>query len=677
MMIPWRQYNHRVIDSNTILCLDIEVSSFWIHKGKIIEWDKNLSDDFYNSECEKGSCVYIWMFGVEDTIYYGREWDEFPEFLAMIKEDAVLKNEKDKIYIYIHNFSYEFQFLLNFDWEFDAVFARQMRKPMKADFDIFQFRCSYVLTNLSLESWGKQLGVQKLKGQLDYIILRSPKTPLFDYELEYCEEDIHVMLVGLAKYREKYGKIKSIPLTATGEVRKVVRKMYHKNVGYLKKTTRMLPRTEEEYKISKAVFGGGDTHANVQNVNKVVEDAAGKDECSAYPFFMCVGSYPTSRFTKTIERDNFDFDKFCYIFLLKITGAKLKYKISYLARSRCISVSGGVYDNGRIVSGDIVLYCTEYDLKYIKYFYDGEYEFLTVRKAIKGHLDKQYVNYILDLFNDKTTLKNVKGMEDLYQQQKSYLNSLYGMMVTDIVMPEVSFKNREWSAIGQLQKSIQPALDNLQEKWYKNILSYNHGIYVTSQARAGLWEAITAMIEAGGEEDILYYDTDSLKMAHPEKYVKVWDKLNKKRLQMLKEAAKRYKIPLDRFMPTAPNGKKSILGEWSDDGEYKKFLTLGAKKYCYEDDDGLHLTVSGVPKSAVKCLNGDITRFKDGFIFDSDTCRKGLATYMDGNNWKGTFIDGYELDQPYGLNLRNIGYTLGLTEEFKAYVQLIADWGNI
>lgn len=677
MMIPWRQYKHREINTDTILCLDIEVSSFWIHKGKIIEWDKNLSDDFYNKECEKASCVYIWMFGVEDTIYYGREWNEFPEFLAMIKEDAYLKNEKEKLYIYIHNFSYEFEFLLNFDWEFDNVFARKMRKPMKADFDIFQFRCSYMLTNLSLESWGKQLGVQKLKGQLDYIILRSPKTPLFDYELEYCEEDIHVMLVGLKKYREKYNHIKSIPLTSTGEVRKVVRKMYHKNVTYLKRITKMLPRTENDYKISKAVFGGGDTHANVQNVEVVQYNADGRDECSAYPFFMCVGSYPTTRFMKTKEV-SFDFKKFCYIFFLHIKDARLKYKISYLARSRCISVSGGSYDNGRIVNADdIYLYCTEYDLKFIRYFYAGKYEVLEVRKAVKGHLDKQYVNYILDLFNDKTTLKGVAGMEDLYMQQKAYLNSLYGMMVTDIVMPEITFKNNEWSAVGQLHQPIQKFLDDLQEKWYKNILSYNHGIYVTSQARAGLWRAITAMIDAGGEEDILYYDTDSLKMTNSEKYTGVWDMLNEERIEMIREAAKRYDIPIERFMPLKKNGKPSILGQWEYDGHYDEFLTLGAKKYCYREDGELHITVSGVPKSAVKCLKNDINNFKDGFIFDNDTCRKVLATYMDGNNWKGTFIDGYELNQPYGINLRNIGYTLGMTEEFKNYIQLIEDWGNI
>lgn len=675
-MKHYTEYIKREITTDTILCLDIEVTSFWTNEGKIIKWDKNLPDAFYNEECDKGSLVYIWMFGIEDDIYYGREWADFPIFLSRIKEDAKL-NKKEKLYIYIHNLAYEFQFLLNFNWQWDNVFARQIRKPMKADFDIFQFRCSYQLTHLSLDSWGKQLGIKKLVGELDYNMLRSPNTPMFDYEMDYCEHDILIMLAGLKKYREKYGHIKKIPLTSTGEVRKVVRAMYHKQVGYLKKVTKMLPKTEEEYKISKSVFGGGDTHANARNVNKVINNCAGKDLSSSYPFIMCVGYFPMSRFTETIERDNFNYDRFCYIFLIRLTDVKLKGTISYIARSRCISVNGGTYDNGRIVNAkEILLYCTEYDWKYILYFYDFQYEYIKVRKALKGYLNNNYVKYILQLFNDKTTLKGVTGMEDLYMQQKAYLNSLYGMMVTDIVMPEVKFINNQWSAIGQLNISIKDSLDKLQKNWYKNILSYNWGVYVTAQARASLWDGIIAIIEAGGSDDIIYFDTDSIKYANPDKYEAVFQELNKKRYEMIRTACKRYNLPIKLFTPTKPDGNKSVLGSWEDDGKYDKFKTLGAKKYLYEDAKGMHLTVSGVPKSAVKCLKS-FDDFREGFIFDNDTCRKGLATYLDGSNYTGRFYDGYECWQEYGLNLRNIGYTLGLTEEFKNYLQIINDWGNL
>lgn len=572
MMIQWRDYSHRTITSDTIICLDIEVTSFWVHTGKILKWDNNLSDDFYNQECEKGSVVYIWMLGIDNDIYYGREWQELPEFLAVIKEDAKMIRKKDKIYIYVHNLAYEFQFMQCFGWEWDNVFARQVRKPMKADFDIFQFRCSYQLTHLSLDSWGKQLGIKKLVGELDYNMLRSPLTPLFDYELDYCEHDILIMQAGLKKYRDKYQHISKIPLTSTGEVRKVVRSIYHKDVSYLRHTTKCMPKTVEDYKIAKSVFGGGDTHANVINVGKTIEHCKGKDLSSSYPFIMATGFFPMSRFLETNQRDNFDTKRFCFIFFIKLSDAKLRGTISYIARSRCISVKNGTYDNGRVVNADeIYLYCTEYDLEYIKYFYDAKLEYISVRRAIKGYLDKRYVEYILELFNDKTTLKGVAGYEDLYMQQKAYLNSLFGMMVTDIVMPEISFNNGEWTAKGQLQVDIAESLEKLHKNWYKNILSYYWGIYVTSQARASLWDGIIAIIEAGGSDDIIYYDTDSIKYAHPDNYEGIFNRLNAERYHKLVKSSKRYNIPIERYRPVKPDGYLSILGSWENDGNYKKF----------------------------------------------------------------------------------------------------------
>lgn len=61
----------------------------------------------------------------------------------------------------------------------------------------------------------------------------------------------------------------------------------------------------------------------------------------------------------------------------------------------------------------------------------------------------------------------------------------------------------------------------------------------------------------------------------------------------------------------------------------KKFKTLGAKKYCYVDNDNkLHMTVSGVRKSAVSQLH-NIEEFKDGTVFDVEHAQKLLMTYID------------------------------------------------
>lgn len=674
------------ITANTIMCLDIEVSSYWIDGTKIIEWDSNLTDDYYNS-IDKGSCVYIWQFGIvtdeKDYIFYGREWNDFRKFYDILESRFIKNSDKDKMYIYIHNLSYEFVFLLNL-FKFDDVFARSVRKPMKCSYKDTEFRCSFMLNRLSLSNWGKQLGIKKLVGDLDYIKIRTPLTHLTKKELTYCEHDILIMLAGLKKYLIKYGTIKKIPLTQTGEVRKVVKDMYKREYGYHQFMTKLLPRDVEEYKIAKQIFSGGDTHANVINVGLVHGDGTldggvlSMDETSEYPAVLFRKKYPNSRFTQTIERENFDFEKYIYIFCLRLKNVKAKGTLTFIAKSRTVSVTDGVYDNGRVMkASEIIMYCLGQDYRIIKNIYNCDIEFISVRKAIAGYLDKKYVEYILQLFKDKSTLKGVKDQEDFYLQQKQFLNSLYGMQVMDPVQPKISFNNNEWSARANTDEDIKTTLEELHEKKYKNYLSYFHGCCVTAWARLDLWTMIDRIVKAGGSDDIIYYDTDSLKIKNYKKYVNLFEERNKEIINENKEASKFHKIS-DNWKQKTNDGKETILGTWSFDGIAFRFKTLGAKKYLAEYEDGLHITVSGVPKNAVKSLKS-FNDFEDGFKFPADNCRKGLATYLGEEITNPVIVmpDGYVVEQPYGINIRNIGYTLGLTEEFTNIIDAMRERGEI
>ena len=131
------------------------------------------------------------MFGINDTVYYGRTWDELKEFLYRVNESA----SENKI-CYIHNLSYEFQFLRG-EFLLEDVMARTQRKVMKcklADYN-FELRCSYFLSNVKLEKLAEvyDLPFKKMVGDLDYKIIRSPETPLTEEELGYCENDILIL----------------------------------------------------------------------------------------------------------------------------------------------------------------------------------------------------------------------------------------------------------------------------------------------------------------------------------------------------------------------------------------------------------------------------------------------------------------------------------------------------
>lgn len=674
-MINYTEYikNPYSVNENTLMCFDIEVSSFWVVNDKIYEYDYNKPDSFYN-DADKGSVVYIWQFSIEDSIYYGRDLSEFEDFIDCLYDNI----EKKVCYIYVHNLAYEFSFLRNLSGEFTNVFARMIRKPMKVTYrDKIEFRCSYQLTHLSLASWGKQNGINKKVGDLDYHILRTPKTALSDKELTYCEYDIKVMIVGLRKYIAKYKTIKKIPLTQTGEVRQVVKKMYANKKGYHNYISNLLPRSVNEYKIFKSVFGGGDTHANVSRVGIIYENVASFDETSAYPSMMIRKKFPMSPFIKTISR-TFDFEKYCYIFCLEITNVELKGTITYLARSRCSVVTDGIYDNGRVVSaGSILLYCTELDYQGLHNHYTFNEKIISVRRANKGYLDTSYVKFILQLFKDKTTLKGVSGSEDLYMQQKQFLNSLYGLMVTDIIQPEIVFENNEWSAVPQIKRDYKSIIEELHTKKYKNDLSYAWGIYVTSYARYSLWRMIDAVTtNSDNISDIIYFDTDSCKFLNYAKHKHLFENENNLIREETIKALKHHKIDISEFEPVAPNGKKSSLGAWDFEGIYSQFITQGAKKYAYIEDGEIHITVSGVPKKAGKSLKS-LDDFKDGYVFSALDCAKGLSTYLDGNNYEGYLPDGYNLHQPYGLNIRDVGYTLGLTADFKNIISIMRLRGEI
>ena len=73
-------------------------------------------------------------------------------------------------------------------------------------FEAFEFRCSYIQTNLSLKALTKQAGVKmKLSGQkFDYNKVRFPWTTLNDYEEEYTTTDVE-SLVKAMKWRVHKG----------------------------------------------------------------------------------------------------------------------------------------------------------------------------------------------------------------------------------------------------------------------------------------------------------------------------------------------------------------------------------------------------------------------------------------------------------------------------------------
>ena len=645
---------------NNIFTFDIECSSAWLENGKVIGYRKGETNDYWNN-LQSLSLCYIWQFSCDGVVYYGRELRDFINVLDDLPKDA-------NIIIWVHNLSYEFMFLSNILTWF-KVFARSPHKPMKAsskEYPNIEFRCSYFLTRLSLDAWGKQLGVKKAVGDLDYDILRTPLTPLTEKELHYCEQDCLVVEAGIRDYCKTYISQHKIPLTQTGTVRKVVKEMLTADSNYVKFIKKLVPHDAKEYKRLQQVFAGGYTHANQLYAGKLIDEHIEHyDFASSYPTVMVAEKYPMSPWYYNGDNtmpDIKEFEDTAFIFLLKFSQLNSISFNTYIQASK-VKGKGFEFDNGRILHADeLEMYVTEQDYLTIMNNYEWEsMEIIRIWRSRKDYLPREFTNYILELYANKTELKDVSGKEDLYLQSKQYINSMYGMCVTAIVQASVELEGDEWYIQPLTEEVVNHKLQQLshynpREKRY--FLSYSWGCWVTAYARRNLWKCIESC-----DREVLYCDTDSIFVRGKHDFT--W--YNEEITQKLKVACEVNNLDFNKTRPFTTKGKQKPLGVFDKEDDCIQFKTLGAKRYVERRVDGsLHLTVSGINKNAVELLNDDINTFKDGFNFDKDAdcVTKKLCTYLD-NMPTCTYPDGYVSTYTHGINLRRTGYLLSITDEYK------------
>lgn len=666
-----------------ILTLDIETTSAWLTKdGKVKGYKKGKSTEYWNS-LEPLALCYLWQFSFNDKVYYGRNIEELIKVFSDLPKDV-------KFIIWVHNLGFEFVFLANIlTWT--VVFARNSHKPIRAcskEFPNIEFRCSYMLTRLSLESWGNELGIKKLVGNLNYYKIRTPLTRLYQKEYDYAERDCVIVYNGIKKYKDRYKSIWKIPLTQTGTIRQEVKDILMKDTKYNYFIKRLIPKNVDEYILLQNLFSGGYTHANRVHSGKVInKDYINSDDiyiehrdfASSYPAVMCCKKYPMSPWVTTVrEIREQNFDKKAYIYKLEFTNIISTNFNTYIQASKCSCVNA-IYDNGRIIKANkLTMYVTEVDYKIIKNNYTWEnLEVLEAYSSNKDYLPKKLIEYILNLYKNKTNLKDVEGMEDIYMQSKQYINSCFGMMVTAIIQAMVEYNTDGSWVVKHLTKSmVEERFAKLRREYTSEkryFLSYSWGIYVTAYARENLWKCIERCGSNG--YDVLYVDTDSIFALGKHE----WSWYDDYITEELKTMCDKLHIDFELTKPLTPKGKKKPLGIFEEETPCEEFITLGAKRYCErrKGENFLRMTVSGINKEAVSVLKNDIRNFKDGVNFDKDASgvTKKLSTYITTMP-NVTYHDGYISRYSFGINLRNNGYKLTMTDEYKSLIDYL-DVGSI
>lgn len=638
-----------------------------------------------SSQMDKFAFMYIWQFCIDGYVIVGREWNEFLYLLDTLTKYYEL-SEQRRMIIYVHNLGFEFQFMRK-RIEWSSVFSLDKRKPIKAvTIEGIEFRCSYILSGYGLAKLDTQLlsfKISKKSGDLDYSKIRHSKTPLTNEEIKYCINDVLVVVAYIQELINRDGDITKIPLTKTGYVRRYCRDMCLYEGSHKNNTTKFikyhnliknLTLTKEVYTMLQEAFGGGFTHANPKYVGNVLKNVESFDLCSAYPYAILSEQYPMSKFERYIPKDIDDFNKtlkrYCCLLTVEIHNVRSKVKFdNYISSSHCIEKVLYEENNGRIYSADkIVITLTEQDYNIIKRTYSWEdMKLLKLYRARKEYLPRDFMLAVLKLFGDKTVLKDVEGRELDYLISKENLNSCYGMMVTDICRDDIVYNDDEWD---KGECNIDHALE-IYNKSKKRFLYYPWGVWVTAYNRRNLWSAI---LEFG--DDYIYSDTDSVKVMNKSRHMDYITNYNKWVLQRLQLAFLERNIDIKLSHPKNKYGKEKQLGQWEDEGTYKKFKTLGAKRYMVETEKGVNITVSGLNKTIavpyiLKTYKEPFKAFDENLYIPSDYTGKMTHTYID-TELQGTITDylGNEgsFHELSATHLENCDYTLSLSDKFVKFL---------
>lgn len=631
------------------------VASFDIETTRIVEREQSV--------------MYVWQLALEEDVIVGRTWSEFKDCIQELKRKLCGL----RLVCYVHNLSYEIQFLSGIyhfnDYE---IFCTDKRKVLKATmYKAIEFRCSYKLTNLGLAAMAKRYNHKYMKQsgeEFDYTKRRFSDTPLDDVELRYVTYDVLAVVESIHAIMDLYGDdLYTIPLTSTGFVRREVKRgmaEYHSQMSNDFPSYRC-------YQLLKSAFRGGNTHANRFYAGDILNDVTSMDISSSYPSQQCNKKFPVGKFTEhhdnTIrmleKRMSLGAASIMRVYLYDVVLRDEYAPVPYISIAKCMKLQlpsdinrGLCVDNGRVLQADFIEMCiTDIDYRIIVDMYECRIEIQEQYIAWYDMLPLPIRNCNVEFFRQKTELKNVDGQELYYLKNKELLNAIYGMSVQDVIKQQILF-----SDCGYLLDESKSREDIYAARQRSVFTQYAYGVWTTAHAR----ESLQRGIDMCGD-NLVYVDTDCCKFVGDVDF----SAYNAERVSECMASG---------AYATDKHGIIHYMGVYEHDAHYKQFVTLGAKKYAYVDDnDELHITVSGVNKrrgATELAVNGGIEAFKPGFVFRDSG--KTESVYNDERKPVIANVDGHLITITRNVVIRETTYTLGMTDDYATLLDASSEMLN-
>lgn len=599
--------------------------------------------------------MYVWQMQLDTYTVMGRTWEEFLTFTTELSTRAGDR----MLVLWVHNLSFEFAFLQGiYHFTQDDVFAVQSRKILKCTmYGNIELRCSYLQTNMSLDMFTRKMGCEtkKLTGTFDYSKIRYPDTPLNETEIAYCVNDVRSLVEAIKiEMASDDDNIVTVPLTSTGYVRRQAKKAMRTMYGFHHWINEQLP-DYDLYSVLREAFRGGNTHASRFYSGQILKDVHSIDRSSSYPDVLVNCKFPASKFRyrpnleySTLQREIRKSNK-AAVFRIAFDNIHLIdefFPCPYLSRDKCREIRSVICDNGRVLSADhLETTLTDIDLAII----DSQYTWDNVTvwdvyTARYGYLPDAFRDLVRYYYKQKTQLKGVEGQQIYYDKFKNMVNSLYGMCAQDPVKDNIVYD----SSLPDLYTLAgnDPA-ELLTKSNRKAFLPYSVGVWCTAHARRELQE----MIDLAGLQ-FVYADTDSVKYIGSLDYSEYNNRIRQRSID-------------NNAFADDPAGHRHYMGVYELDADYQQFITLGAKKYAYQEHNQIKVTCAGVNKKKggeELSRRGGLEAFKPGFTFYDAGGTEAL--YNDHTDCYTVDDKGNPVHITPNVVIKESTYTLGITGEY-------------
>lgn len=651
--------------------------------GFDIETSK-ISDDF--------STMYVWQFSLDKITIIGREWFEFVKLLDIL-QDYYRLHEHRKILCFIHNLSYEWQFIRkHLEYAIDEkrgtpkIFATEHRKVIYFEtIQHIEFRDSLILTQRPLAKLtdGYNLTTKKLVDKMDYSRIVSRETLLDNETIAYCINDVQILSEFFNQYvtQEFFRKRIKLPLTMTGIVRNEIKRHFNEQPKKYKDKHKKLiadafPKEKEYKDLFKWVFRGGFTHSNASTTDIIIDNVTGsQDFKSSYPAVLLHEKFPTrfckkpSTYFDKIKNNREFMENFAFYGLFKFTNIRQQNTHSIESISKLIKYDEKslIVDNGRLVQCDyIIVALTEVD--YLNYCDFYSWDSVECINSLRVADKKPLPTFIKDIILKYYAIKETQPKDSLeYKIAKSNLNSIYGCMVQNIFNARLLYDTDENEFIIE---DMNIEYDKLVKR---QILLPFYGIWCTAYARRNLLHyGFKKFANANSDLQAHYADTDSIKYTNIIGNQYIFDNFNDRIERM------------NKTMYVGEYDRKLFIniGKFDFEDKWWKSKFLGAKRYIYTTADfnkktkkyelQNHVVVAGCRKGSLQdyCENNNLDiyeTFTNNLKLSEKESKKTTTKYNDEPTCV-TFRDylGNETTQEElsNVSICDIPFTMNMTKDY-------------